>query len=73
MVVFQSAGVRMLLCHPLVSCGWDAKLGVPGNKRMLCFVDDLNMPRKDTYGSQPPLELIRPGLRYVPTQRDDRE
>lgn len=28
-------------------------------KKAICFIDDLNMPRKDTYGSQPPLELIR--------------
>lgn len=28
-------------------------------QKAVCFVDDLNMPRKDTFGSQPPLELIR--------------
>jgi dynein heavy chain len=27
--------------------------------KAVCFIDDLNMPKKDTYGSQPPLELIR--------------
>lgn len=33
-------------------------------KKAICFVDDLNMPRKDTFGSQPPLELIRQWIDY---------
>jgi dynein heavy chain len=28
-------------------------------QKAVCFIDDLNMPRKDTFGSQPPLELMR--------------
>ncbi|XP_030047949.1 dynein axonemal heavy chain 6 [Microcaecilia unicolor] len=34
-------------------------LGAPGNKRIIIFVDDLNMPKLDRYGSQPPIELLR--------------
>uniref|UniRef100_A0A4W3JLB2 Dynein axonemal heavy chain 6 n=1 Tax=Callorhinchus milii TaxID=7868 RepID=A0A4W3JLB2_CALMI len=34
-------------------------IGAPGNKRVIIFVDDLNMPKLDRYGSQPPIELLR--------------
>ncbi|XP_056156824.1 dynein axonemal heavy chain 2 [Lampris incognitus] len=35
-----------------------------GGKRMLCFLDDLNMPAYDQFGSQPPLELLRLWVDY---------
>lgn len=31
---------------------------------MLCFLDDLNMPANDLFGSQPPLELLRLWIDY---------
>ncbi|KAM6949562.1 LOW QUALITY PROTEIN: dynein axonemal heavy chain 2 [Aplochiton taeniatus] len=35
-----------------------------GGKCMLCFLDDLNMPALDSFGSQPPLELLRHWMDY---------
>ncbi|KAH3860157.1 hypothetical protein DPMN_023048 [Dreissena polymorpha] len=34
-------------------------LGAPRDKRVIFFIDDLNMPKLDRYGSQPPIELLR--------------
>ena len=33
--------------------------GPPFGKHVLLFADDLNMPKLDTCGSQPPIELLR--------------
>jgi dynein heavy chain len=36
----------------------------PGGRRLVAFIDDFNMPEKEAFGAQPPLELLRMWIEY---------
>lgn len=40
------------------------RFGPPGSKRLIYFVDDLNMPAVDKYDTQSAIELLRQSVDY---------
>lgn len=54
----SSQGVQMALESKMTSVHKNL-LGAPEGKVNVVFVDDVNLPARDAFGSQPPLELLR--------------
>lgn len=46
------------------SSGAGVRFGPPGAKRLVYFVDDMNMPFVDKYDTQSAIELIRQSVDY---------
>ncbi|XP_041352994.1 dynein heavy chain 6, axonemal-like isoform X2 [Gigantopelta aegis] len=54
----SSARLQAQIMHKLIKKSKDS-LGAPKGRKVIVFVDDLNMPAPEEYGAQPPLELLR--------------
>lgn len=64
-----SAGTLSGGCQEIIESYYDKRAKnkfKPKNSKQkaICFIDDLNMPRADTYGFQPPIELLRQWIDY---------
>jgi dynein heavy chain, axonemal len=53
------AGAMQLIVEGVLEKRSKDKMGPSGGKKMVMYIDDFNMPTKDAFGSQPPLELLR--------------
>lgn len=54
----SSNGIQQALESKMVSLHKDT-IGAPEGKTNVIFVDDVNLPARDAFNSQPPLELLR--------------
>uniref|UniRef100_A0A667I290 Dynein axonemal heavy chain 14 n=1 Tax=Lynx canadensis TaxID=61383 RepID=A0A667I290_LYNCA len=57
-ISMTAAKAKEMILKKLVRRTKDS-LGAPKSNQIVMFIDDLNVPQSDTYGAQPPLELVR--------------
>lgn len=67
-----SQGVQTTLESKMVTVHKDL-LGAPEGKTNVIFVDDVNLPARDAFDSQPPVELLRQLVSWCPLLGDEYE
>eukprot|EP00002_Diphylleia_rotans_P022035 TRINITY_DN430_c0_g2_i1.p1 TRINITY_DN430_c0_g2~~TRINITY_DN430_c0_g2_i1.p1 ORF type:complete len:4080 (+),score=854.57 TRINITY_DN430_c0_g2_i1:199-12438(+) len=60
----DSFGIQRLLEQPLEKKA-GRNFGPPGTKKLVFFIDDINMPMLDNYGTQTPIALLRQHVDYT--------
>jgi len=58
----DAKNLQFIMEQPLTKIG--KQFAPPGNKRLVFFIDDLNMPEVDIYGTQSPNTLLRQHIDY---------
>jgi dynein heavy chain len=68
LIMYFSSATSSNSCQDIIESAMEKrskdKYGPPGGKKLVTFIDDLNMPTMDEFGSQPPLELLRQWVDY---------
>ena len=54
----EPVGVQKIM-HDALGKRYGKRYGPPMNMHMIYFIDDINMPKLDTYGYQAPIALLR--------------
>ena len=61
---FTEAGDLQFMLEQPLEKKTGSIFGPPGNKRLVYFIDDINMSTPDKYGTQPPIALMRQQIDY---------
>ena len=61
---FTSSMIAQLAIESVLEKKTGKTYGPPGSRKMIYFIDDLNMPTVDKYGTQQPIALLRQAFDY---------